>query len=184
MVQRGFSRRAAASHTRSIASGAPSLTAARTPPKSPSKRLQGRVSDTYNRQRRVGALASHSTRPRGPRRRERTSRTRASARRRSAKPDSAPERRVDAKPPPKRPPRAPARAAAARRVKATDPEPMALGRRGRRRSPPPRHRRDARKLEELPKEDKMEFDPFATLRARGGAGTEFMKGKPRLRGGE
>ena len=32
------------------------------------------------------------------------------------------------------------------------------------------------KLEELPKEDK-EFGPFATLRARGGAGTEFMRGE-------
>ena len=47
-----------------------------------------------------------------------------------------------------------------------------------RRVRPPRHRRDARKSEpeELPKEDK-EFGPFATLRARGGAGTEFMKGE-------
>ena len=47
---------------------------------------------------------------------------------------------------------------------------------GGRRRPPPRHRRDARTLEELPKEDK-EFDPFATLRARGGAGTDFVKGE-------
>ena len=46
-----------------------------------------------------------------------------------------------------------------------------------RRVRPPRHRRDARKLERaLPKEDK-EFGPFATLRARGGAGTEFMRGE-------
>ena len=46
-----------------------------------------------------------------------------------------------------------------------------------RRVRPPRHRRAARKLERaLPKEDK-EFGPFATLRARGGAGTEFMKGE-------
>ena len=46
-----------------------------------------------------------------------------------------------------------------------------------RRVRPPRYRRDARKLEELlPKEDK-EFGPFATLRARGGAGTEFMRGE-------
>ena len=98
---------------------------ARTPTKPPNPRLKGRVSDTYNRRKRVGGPASHKHPPAGRGDAKDTSQTRASHGDASqSRPAS--QRRVDGETPagngPDRHTRRP-RARGCRVKQATDPEP-------------------------------------------------------------